>query len=268
MPRTGKGTRTRRTMAAHAQTRAVNTELREAHARFGADSAPERASERVYRITGHRIPSGAVFSAMGIRPVEGMASRGQWLTQRAMSESVATSTETQDDRRARAIAARERRAAPPTIRAMGKVARSTEKRVEVIYRDLAQWAAWDEIIFAHMYDALLARWVATEDEKRLNRDLRQLQLRREASRYWEDHMLACAQSGQVTVAQLRAEIKARHKNDVVNGRAPVTVADCPFWESRTPEPVKVTPVARPVVFLSAEVEAPTVDSKYFTRGTD
>lgn len=258
MPRKGNGNRTRRTMRAHAQTRLANEALRTARAFFEPQQVAERASRRVHRVTGVEIPSHAVFSAMGIRQVNGVAGRGAWLTGRAMDESIATDRRTEQERRADAHAARERRESAPTLADHRRAIRLTGKRVDAIYAELAYWSAWDEIVFAAVFQGVQDRFFATGDEKILGEELDALKLWREASREWEDRLLVEARAGQLDVQRLRALVKAQRRNDVVNGRSAPSVADFPLWFGVTPDMPRVIKRARPVLVASPEPVANAV----------
>lgn len=277
MPRSGKGTRNRRTMAEHAQTRLLNAELRETARSFTPDAVAQRVSERVYRVTGERIPSGAVFTAMGIRQVNPVAGRGAWLTAQAMDESASTDRRTDAERQADAHAKRDRRVARaangPTVGAMRKTVARIESDAQSMFRALAQWSAWDEIYFARVHSDIAERFDATGDNRALSEDLRKLALMRESSRLWENSTLMDIRAGQMTVERLRALITAKRRNDVVNGRKPPKVSDFPFWDATAPVVPKVEKAVRPRVLASAEPVADhaqeiMLDNKYFTRGTD
>lgn len=276
MARSGQAARTRNRQVAHAQTRLVNTELRQAAASFTPDAVAQRASDRVYRVTGYRIPSSAVFTAMGIRQVNPVAGRSAWLTSQATIESVATDRRTAAERQADAHAARDRRierAANPSVGAMRKTVASIEADAQSMFRALAQWSAWDEIYFAEVFAKIAAHFDATGDNDQLSDDLRKLALMRESSREWENGALMDIHTGQMTAERLRALIAAKRRNDVVNGRERGTVREFRFWEVTAPVMPKIEKVARPVVLVSAEPVADHAqeimhDNKYFTRGTE
>jgi hypothetical protein len=277
MPRTGKGTRNRQKMAELATVKAVN-------ARYSTHETAARIERAVLRATGERIPSRAVFSAMGIRPVEGMASRGQWLTQRAMSESVSTGAP--DDREfprgtAHTVASVEpaskagtatlrNRAIPQiTVATLRRELRNATRRLTEAELLIAKWEIDDSIIFLAIFIGMQDRYLATGDYQAFIREVDQLDLAREASGYWAQHMLSDVRAGQATADRVRAAIDALRRNDVRNGRAPLKVADCKLWESHTPEPVKVTRAA-PVAVFTAPVEDHAQEimhaNPYFTRG--
>lgn len=321
MPRKGNGDRTRRTMASHAQTRALNTELREAREHFAPQRVAERASKRVSRITRVEIPahavfsamrvplvnggsratpktshdrvhprisSGTVISAMGIRPVNGESSRGQWLADRAASFEVATDRRTPEQRRHDAHTARNKR----DVRSVGSLARSAGSAIRRIERDrelmctaLAQWSVWDEAYFATLFGLIAEHFDLSEDQKQLSEDLRVLALMREASRLWEDDMIAKIYAGGLDADRLRDEIDARkaqaaridRRRSTYNGATGAT-ADYPLWDTQgvtvKPRPartVKLTPAfsesdaAHAALALSSTSHGP---DKFNSRGTD
>jgi len=210
---------------------------------------------------------------MGIRPVNGESSRGQWLTARAMSQSVSTDRRTDDERRTDAHAARDRRQAQPSVGSMRRTVTRMERETRTLCALLAQQSVWDEAYFSMIFIELARRMDESGDQQRMAADLRDLALRREASREWENDLLAKIHANTITVPRLRAVIDARRKNDVRNGRAPVALADCPLWDTHPVAPVKVARPARPVVLTAV---TPTADhaqeimhaNPFFTRGTD
>jgi hypothetical protein len=263
-------------MANHAQTRLLNAELRETAKSFAPQAVAQRASDRVYRVTGYRIPSSAVFAAMGIRQETGESSRGQWLTGRAMSESVSTDRRTADERRTDAQQARrerDARNAEPSVARTRSLATRIERETAGMCHALAQWSVWDEAHFATLFDLIAADYAVTDDQADLSESLRVLQLMREASREWENDLLTQVRTGAITSARLRKLVELRRKSDVVNGRKAPTVADCPFWDARTPHEPKVVAAVPRAVFTHAAPVADAAteimhDNKFFTRGTE
>lgn len=279
MGRSGKSARRSLAMAQLATVKAVN-------ARYSTPETAKRIERRVFRVTGERISSRAVFSAMGIRPVEGMASRGQWLTARAMSESASTGAS--DDRTfprgtAETIATtepahsagtatlRDKPIPQITLATLRRELRHATRKITEAELLLAKWEVDDVLIFLAVVEGMDRRYLATGNYAAFIAEVDQLDLAMEASEEWAERMLLEIRAGRATADRVRATIDALRRNDVRNGRKPLTVADCPLWESHTPEPVKVATVARPVVLtFTAPDHAQEImhDNRFFTRGTD